>query len=159
MGCGSFGVTPVLVGLYRVGIVGLRDGLKSVEESGLEDREAIVDQIIENLAADNYMPESLTLDLRTAMWREYLRMRGVDFSEFYSRVEVTVHGDAGAQRDQFVAMLESVFAEYELGPVIAYAEPGVGANPQLVVGDQTIVCGNQGRKIFSAAVRKSLTDW
>jgi hypothetical protein len=40
-------VTQVLVETCRVGIVGLRGCLPAVDHSGLEDREAIVDFMIE----------------------------------------------------------------------------------------------------------------
>ena len=90
MGCASFGVTQVLVGLHRVGVVGLDDALKRAEASGLEDREAKIDLMVEELKSDNFMPPGQTAAFRRALWREYLRRRNEDFSDYLSEAEVTV---------------------------------------------------------------------
>ena len=108
---GSFGVTPVLVGLNRIGIVGLPDALKKAKASGLTDRERVVDLLFETLTAHNYVPEGQQEDFRTALWREYLRHAGEDPSEFYSEIEVTVRGQADPERDR--SML-TVIAAHEV---------------------------------------------
>ena len=57
--CENWGVTPVLIGLHRVGLVGLGEALNRADASGLSgDREAIVDLLIKVLSADNYLPPS-----------------------------------------------------------------------------------------------------
>jgi hypothetical protein len=160
MGCRSFGVNSVLVGLHRVGIVKLRDALEKAGASGLTDREAIVDLLIETLAADNYIPDRQVDAFRVSLWREYLRFKGEDFSDFFSEIEVTVTGEAGGARDGFVEMAKAVFADFELKPLVTFALPGDGeASPQLVIDGEAIVSGLQSRQRFKAAVRKSITDW
>jgi hypothetical protein len=160
MGCGSFGVSAVLVGLHRVGIVGLRNALEKADQSGLVDRKAILDLVIDILAVDNYIPEGQKDSFRTAIWREYLRYKGEDFSAFYSEVDVTVRAQPGEERDRFVDTLRSVFRDFELRPVITFvSESKQGANPQLVIGDEIIVRGCPDRQSFKAAVRKSISDW
>ena len=99
---GSFGVTPILVGLNRVGIVGLGDALKQIDAEGLTEREAIVDRLIETLSPDNYLPESQREAFRIALWREYLRFKGRDLRPFYSEIDVTVRSEPGDERDRFV---------------------------------------------------------
>jgi hypothetical protein len=160
MGCGSYGVTQVLVGLHRVGVVGLRKALLQAQDSGLADREAILDRLIETLTADNYFPKGQTAALRTALWREYLRYLGEDFREFFSEVRVTVRGEPGERRDQFVEMAESVFADFELKPIADFAEESkTGSDPELLIGDQRVVHGLLSRDKFKSAVRKNLSDW
>lgn len=160
VGCRSFGVGTILVGLHRVGIVGFKDALKQIDESGLTDREAIVDHLIETLAADNYIPDPQLEAFRTAIWREYLRHKGEDFSEFFSAVDVTVRGDHDDERDRFVKMLRSVLGDFELTPTIRFAPPGqAGPNPQLVIDDEIIIRGPQSRHDFKTAIRKSISDW
>ncbi len=56
MSCGSFGVASILVGLHRVGIVGLADALKQADASGLTEREELLDLMTERLLADNFVP-------------------------------------------------------------------------------------------------------
>jgi hypothetical protein len=153
-------VSQVLVGLHRVGIVGLGDALKEVDQEGLEDREAIVAAVVERLRSENYIPDAQLEEYRTAIWREYLRMRGEDFSEFLSPVEVIVRGDPGPERDRFEELVRSVLASFELRPVVAF-EPAdaSGPNPQLAVDDDTIVRGVPGRERLKRAVRQRLSDW
>jgi len=158
--CGNWGVTPVLIGLQRVGLVGMRGALATVDASGLSDREAIVDLLVQTLAADNYLPERQHDALRVALWREYLRHRGRDFSQFLSEVEVTVCGEPGSDLDRFLEMTTSVLAEIELKPIITLAPTaGAGPGPQLFAGEHLIVQGMPSRRTFTTAVRKSLSDW
>jgi hypothetical protein len=138
MRCSSFAVSQILVGLYRVGIVGLHDALKDAERSGL-------------VARDDY-------DL--ALWREYLRHRGADFRDFFSQVQVTVRGEPSEERDRLVAMATSILAEFELKPEFRFepcksGETGV----RLLIGDHEIVRGCPTADRFKLAVRKSLSDW
>jgi len=160
MGCGTWGVTQVLIGLHRIGIVGLGGALKTVDDSGLTGQEEILDLLMDTLLAENYMPERQADDVRRALWREVLRHRGEDFSDFLSPVEVTVRGRAGPERDRFVDEMRSVFATFELEPVTTYEpEAGEGSHPQLAIGEHTIVRGHPGRRRFEAAVRQSFSDW
>jgi len=160
MGCKSFGISQVLIGLHRVGIAGLGDALQKAATSGLRDRDAIVACLLESLKDDNFIPESQLEDYRTALWREYLRQQRQDFSEFYSKAEVVVRGAPGAELDAFLRLAVSVFADFELRPVFSLAPPHPGErNPQLIVGEETIVRGLPDRSAFKNAVRRSLSDW
>lgn len=155
----SAGTIQVLVGLKRVGIVGLREALNKAARSGLTGRDAVIDLLMDTLDADNYFPEH-DEDYRAALWREYLRYRGDDIRPFFSQIDVTVRGDEDKERDRFVETVESVFAEFELKPVVAYAPAGAdGPNPQLAVFGETIVKGHQGRRHLKEAVRKAISGW
>jgi hypothetical protein len=153
-------VTQILVGLHQVGVVGLWPALDAAASSGLSDREEIVDLLMAALAADNYVPTGLVEDYRVALWREYLRHRGEDFSEFFSKVDVTVRGGPGENRDRFVDLTRSVFAEFELAPIIEF--DGVGGDdqtPRLLIDDHEVVAGLTSRDRFRTAVRKSFSHW
>jgi len=158
--CSNTGSDAILVGLHRVGLVGLRAALEKVDRAGLEDRDAIVDLLIETLAVDNYLPESQLEPFRVAIWREYLRRKGEDIRPFYSEIEVTVAGEPGGARDEFVGMMRSVFGDFELKPIVAFARAGEGGpDPRLVINDEIIVRGLQSRRSFKSAVHKSISDW
>ena len=158
---GSFGVTPILVGLNRVGIIGLGDALKRVDAAGLGEREAIVDLLIETLSADNFIPETQREATRIALWREYLRFKGRDLRPFYSEIDVTVHSEPGEERDRFVETMESVLGDFELRAVVRFAPKSAsGPNPQLVIGEETVLQGAPpSRRGFERAVRRSISDW
>ncbi len=158
---GQFGVTPVLVGLHRIGVVGLAEALEHAEQSGLGEREQIVDLILEQLATENYIPEHETADYRIAVWRELLRRRGEDPSEFYSEIAVTVCDEPGAQRDRFVGMLREIFGEFDLRPAITYeAASPEGPNPRLLIEGEVIFAGfPRNRWSLESSIRKSFSDW
>jgi hypothetical protein len=160
MGCSDFGVTQVLVGLHRVGIVGLGQALREVELSATEDRDVIVDLLLDRLSVDNYIPNHQLDDYKQALWREYLRLKGEDFSQFLSSIEVTVRGESGPARDRFLSQLESVFSEFELKPEFVF-EHVQNEKPdlQLVIGDQLIVHGTTSTERIKTAVRKSFSEW
>jgi hypothetical protein len=160
MRCSNFAVSQVLVGLHRVGIVGLNEALGDVERSGLDSREEIVALLRARLAEGNYIPERQRDDYDVALWREYLRHRGADFREFFSKVQVRVYGEPGEERDRVVALAQSVLAEFELRPEFVFepcepGEPGL----RLLIGDHEIVRGCPTAERFRLAVRRSLSDW
>jgi hypothetical protein len=150
----------VRLGHQRVGLTGLRGALESVEEAKLTDREAIVDRLLEILDEVNYIPDRTDPEYRTALWREYLRHRGEDFSAFYAPVDVTIRGEPGEARDRFVELLRSVLAGVEVRPAVTFTGPGEeGPNPQLVIKGETIARGHQSRDSLKAAVHRSFSDW
>lgn len=154
----DYSVTQVLVGLYRIGLVGLHDALKAAEGSGLTERDELVDLILRELASRNYIPDPQDQELRSAVWREYLRQRGEDFSEYYSKVEVIVRGGPGEERERFVDLVRSALAEMELQPVFVF-EQGETPSPQLVIRGEVVASGLQSQRRLHGLLRKSLSDW
>jgi hypothetical protein len=160
MGCASFGVSTILVDLFRVGVIGLKEALAEADASGLDDPKLIVDLMIERLAADNYVPDRLLEAYRTALWREYLRFKGEDFTPFFSRIEVVVQGAPGQERDRFVETLDLAMADFELQPVVTLTEAGPGQDhPQLIIRDEIVASGTHSRDSLKSALRRSITDW
>jgi hypothetical protein len=153
-------VSQVLVGLHRVGIVGLNQACEKASASGLAGRQEIVDFILAGIAADNFIPEGQDEAYRIALWREYLRFLGKDFSEFFSEIEVTVRGEPGDDRDRLAGMCASVLAEFELRPVFEFGEAGDdGPTPQLLIGDETVVRGVPSQRSLKTTIRQRLSDW
>ncbi len=160
MHCKTYGVTPVLVGLQSIGIVKLRAALDQTDASSLTEPKELLDYLIDVLAADNYIPDRQDEPYRRAIWREYLRHKKEDLTDFYAEIEVTVRGEPGEDRDAFVEATTSVFGDHELKPLITFAPPNEeGRNPELLIRDMSIIKGKPTRKMFDKAVRKSFTDW
>lgn len=153
-------VAPVLVGLTRIGIVGLHEALKMADESPLQDRERLVDLIMEHLAARNYIPDLQVQAYRIAVWREYLRYKRQEFSAFFSEVSVTVRGPAGRERDEFVELVRSVLAGLELRPVVTYADESEAAKrPELLIRGEMVARSPQSQGNLEKAVRQSFAAW
>jgi hypothetical protein len=154
------GVVQILVGLKKVGIAGLRSALKKAAASGLTEPQAIVDLLWETLEADNYFPEGQAERYCRALWREFLRHQGKEFTAFYSEIPVTVRGEPGPPRDRFVELLGAVLGEFELRPVVTYHPASAdGPNPQLVVNGETVVRGAVNRRRLKGAIHRSISDW
>lgn len=153
-------MSQVLVGLHRVGVVGLRQACEKVAAGGSAGREEIVNLLEAELAADNFIPEAQEETYRTALWREYLRFIGEDFSEFFSEIPVTIRGEPGQDRDHLAGLCASVLADFELRPVASFAEADEeGPNPQLVIDGTTVARGLPSLKTLKATVRQRLSDW
>ena len=160
MRCKDYSVRQILIGLDRIGIVGLYDALQAAEASGLENREALIDLMLEVLRPKNYIPDEHVEAYRVALWRELLRHRGQDFRALYSEIPVTVCGEPGPDRERFVEAASAALAVFELRPVVSFAPPqGEGPNPQLIIGGELIARGPQSRRSMESAVRRSLSDW
>ena len=160
MKCKDYSVKQILVDLHRVGVVDLSEAIRSAEASGLEDREAIVDHMLDGLAVKNYIPDRNAENYRTALWREWLRHCGMDFSAYFSEAPVTVRGRPGAERDRFVELVVLAFATLELRPAISFdSETREGSGPQLEIHGEIIARRAHSQRALEAAIRHSLSDW
>jgi hypothetical protein len=149
-----------LVGLHRVGLVGLRQACGKIGGAGLAERDDIVDFLLTELAADNFIPEAQREDYRIALWREYLRSVGENFSEYFSEITITLRGEEGEERDRLVRLCASVLADFELRPVVELEDAsGEGPFPQLVIGDSVVASGLPSRKTLKTIIRHRLSDW
>ena len=153
-------VTQVLVGLRRIGIVGLRESLKEVEASGATDRHKVVDLMLSTLSRLNYIPPHVEDDYRKALWREYMRHRGEDIRDLYSEIEVVVRGEAGAELDRFLRALRLAFNEHELTPAVTMEAPDLeGRNPQMLIDGEIVLAGATREREVEKAVRAQISDW
>ena len=150
-------VVPIRVGLDQVGVVGLHDALKKTDDLGPDDREAVVDRMMEVLGPLNYIPDGQLEAYRVAFWREFLRHRARDFSAWYSDLPVTVRGAAGDELDRFVALVTAVLAGHELRPVFTFAAGG--PSPELVIREELVASGPQNRASLERAVRRTFSHW
>lgn len=160
MRCKDYSVRQILIGLDRIGIVGLADAIEAAESSGLEDRAALVELMLEALRPRNYIPDDQIERYRPALWRELLRHRGQDFRALFSEIPVTVYGEPGLDRDRFVEAVVAALALFELRPAVGFAPPREGEpNPQLVIRGEVVARGAQSRRSMENAVRRTLSDW
>lgn len=153
-------ISQVLVGLRRIGLVGLQQALEKAEASGLEDRDQIVSLMMESLAEANYISSASTDAYRQALWREYLRRRGEDIRHLYSEIEVVVRAHPGPELDRFLETLVDVFAKHELKPVVALEPPSAqGPDPQLLIGDDVVAAGITDPDRVAQRVGKQISHW
>lgn len=157
---GRQSVTRIRIGLQEVGIVGLREAFGIVNEAGSFDREGVVDAVMAHLSRRNFIPSSVTPTYRRAIWREYLRHRGEDFSDFFSEVEVVVRGEPGPDLDRFVEMTLSTLAGFELAPTVRL-EPAAaeGLHPRLLIHGEPVVQGSMSERDFERTVKRTLGHW
>ena len=153
-------VTQVLVGLRRIGIVGLRESLKGVDASGAAEREDVVDLMLGTLSQLNYIPSHVEDDYRKTLWREYMRHCGEDIRDLYSEIQVFVRGQHGDELDRFLRALRIAFGEHELKPAVTLEPPDPsGQNPQLLIEGEVVLAGATREREVDRAVRAQISDW
>jgi len=153
-------VTQVLVGLRRIGIVGLRESLKRVEADGVTERAEVVDLMLETLSRLNYIPSHVEDDYRQALWREYMRHLGEDIRDLYSEIDVVVRGEEGDELDRFLWALRLAFGEHELKPAVTMEPPDPGGrNPQMLIEGELVLAGATRERDVERAVRGQISDW
>jgi hypothetical protein len=153
-------VTQVLVGLRRIGIVGLRESLKGVEASSATEREEVIDLMLGTLSQLNYIPSHVEDDYRKTLWREYMRHCGEDIRDLYSEIQVVVRGQHGDELDRFLRSLRIVFGEHELKPAVTMEAPDPsGQNPQLLIEGEIVLAGATREREVDRAVRAQISDW
>jgi hypothetical protein len=153
-------VTQVLVGLHRVGLMGLEKAIEEAERSGLEDRDELLDLMMGILKPLNYIPSASRGDYRQAVWREYRRHRGEDIRDLYSEIEVVVRGEPSEELDRFIESISRVLAEHELKPFLTIEEPDpAGPNPQLLIAGDIVVAGTTKEAALRRAIGAQISDW
>jgi len=153
------GATPVLVGLERVGLLGLDRAIAAARESGLVEREELVDRMMAVLREQNYVPAKAVPEYRRAVWREYERSRGADISHLYSEIPVEVRA-SGAEAESFLDLLRRIFAAHELQPIVSLEPLAPGdRGPQLRIDDEVVVDGTLDPGRVSTAVSRRIGDW
>jgi hypothetical protein len=157
MRCEDKSISPIRVGLNQVGVVGLPDALKETDGLDPDDREGAVERMMGQLAPRNYIPDHQAGAYRTALWREFRRHRGLDFSAWYSEVPVTVRGAPGEERDRFQALVTEALASHELRPDFTF-EAG-GPSPELVIRGEAVARGSQNRASLERAIRRTFSHW
>lgn len=155
----DYTVTQVLIGTHRVGVIGLRSCLRAVDDYGLEDREEIVDLMMKELGASNFIPDSRFEEYRIAAWREYLRHRGEDFSSFFSEIPVVIRGGSDDERDRLARMITVALAEHELRPSLAFAPAEGDGELCLEIRGEEVLRGPTTLNGLRKAVRHRLSDW
>jgi len=155
-----YAVTQILVGLDHVGVVGLDEARRKADLSGLAEREDLVDLMLALLAEDNYIHPKRVDAYRVALWREYLRRRGEDFSDFYSELPVAIRGGSDEERDRLGRMITSALAEHELRPSMT-AVTAADEDLELVleIDGEVVVRGLPTLNGLRKAVRHRLSDW
>jgi hypothetical protein len=154
------GATSVLVGLERVGLLGLDLAIEAARDSGLTGRDDLLDTMMPILLERNYVPPAAMADYRSAVWREYVRSRGEDISDLYSELEIEVRAEDGPETDRFLRVLRGVFAKHELKPIASLRPPSAeDRSPQLVIDDEVIVEGTLDPARISKAVGRRISHW
>jgi hypothetical protein len=153
-------VSGVLIGLDRVGLVGLEQAFEKADASGLDSREELVSLLLEALSSRNYIAAASQDEYRRAVWREYQRHRGEDIRHLYSEIEVAVRGEAGEDRERIVGAVAAVLAEHELAPRFRYeaADPA-DVNPLVSIAGQVVVRGIRSESAIRKAVKARIDDW
>jgi hypothetical protein len=149
----------ILVGLRRVGLVGLREALRKVNEEPRPAGDAALDRLLEILRRRNYIPEEHEPAYRRALGRELLRSRGQEFRALLEEIPVTLRGTDGEERLRLQEDLAAVLEEMDLRPILALEPPGPGPTPQVLIGGEIVQRGPASRPQLRAAVARTLTDW
>lgn len=153
-------VSQVLLGLDRIGLVGLAEAFERADSAGLEGREELVSFLVEALSSRNFISPASENEYRKAVWREYLRHRGEDIRHLYSELEVVVRAEAGEDRDRIVGAVKAVLNEHELEPSFRYESPGLeGASPTVSIAGQVVVRGARSESAIRKAIKARMDDW
>ena len=78
----------------------------------IRDQKQVVDRLVEILLPANYIPDPEDERFRRALYREFLRYRNEDFSDFLSRIDVTVRGEEGEERERLWQQMVGIYAPY-----------------------------------------------
>ena len=85
-------LSHVLVGLDRIGLLGLEQVFEEAEKSDQTGREELVSLMMEALSRRNYVPSASQDAYRQALWREYERV-AEKYPQSFAQRQIVEAGD------------------------------------------------------------------
>jgi len=145
-------VIQIAVKGTKVGLVGLKQAFEQVSSEDHDGDAELGARLVELVAANNYIADSVRDDYSKALLREYKRFKGMDIPEESTAMEIKVFGMSGCQRcsslsEEILDVLAElgIVADFEhvtdidrfaeLGPV---APPVVTRNGKIVSSGRTL---------------------
>lgn len=142
-------ITQIYIGRGLVGLSGLAEIFQELAPSPLESTEALQDELLRRVAAQNYVPSEARPAYRQALWREFRRFRGEKVEEEPAPgllIQVLGLGCAGCQN--FYQGVMETLAKHNLEAALEYiTDPvrlrdfSIGTLPALVINGQVVLTG------------------
>ena len=108
---------------------------------------------------DSSSSQNTMIMSRPALWREVLRHRAEDFSEFYSPVTVQFSEHPGKDLGAYRQLIQSVFEEFEMRVDIEVEQDAQLTIPRLAADGELICEGVLANRDLKMAVRRSFSGW
>ena len=156
-------ITQITVKGTKVGLVGLKQAFEQVSSEAHAGDAELGARLVELVAADNYIADSVRDDYSGALLREYKRFKGMDIPEERSVMEIKVFGRSGCaicsglseEIMDVLAELEIVADFEHVTDLDRFAELGPVA-PPVVTRNGKIV--SSGRKLDRARIVEMLRE-
>jgi hypothetical protein len=147
----------------KVGLVGLKQAFEQVSSEGRAGDAELGARLVELVAANNYIADSVRDDYRSALVREYRRFQGLEVPAEETVLEIKVFGRSkcticsGLSEEIMDVMAElGIAADFEhVTDLNRFAELGPVA-PPVVVKNGKIV--SSGRRLNRAQIKDMLTE-
>jgi len=120
-------IIQVQVGKTRVGLRGLEEAFRQIQEGRWDSPEQAREELLSRVAARNYIPAGSREDYARALWREYRRFQGERLTpEAPAGLEITLLGLGCAACQGFYQMLMDTVANLGLEAGVQYfTDPGL----------------------------------
>jgi len=151
-------VVKIKVAQFTVGIVGLKAALEEAMKKNFSSDHEVVEYLLEQLKAKNYIPPSSEADYAQAFLREYKKYKGEDLEAEKSHgLDVKVLGPGCPNCDRLEQMVYKVMAEEHIVGIVEHvkdlkdlkeiASYGLVATPALVIKGEIKASGRLPRDI------------
>jgi small redox-active disulfide protein 2 len=153
-------ITPIRVGGFVVGIIGLQAALEAAAQENLPSSHTTARHLIDRLRAQNYIPGEAEFDYRQALLREYMKFKGEPIRPPAPQgFEVKVLGPGCVNCERLEQLVRNVMAaEGIVGMLEHVRDPkeisayGILATPGLVINGQLRCAGRMPSE-------KQLREW
>jgi len=156
-------IVQVQVGKNRIGLRGLEEAFRVVAEGRWDSPEEAQEELLQRVAARNYLPPASREAYRQALWREFRRFQGETVApEAPDGLEVTVLGLGCAACQNFYRMVVDTLAHLGIEAGVDHVtdptrlqELGIRPLPALLLNGRVAVAG---RVPTSAELRAILAE-
>ena len=142
-------VVKIRVGEFTVGIVGLEAALAEAIQTNFSSHQAVVEYLLKQLKAKNYIPPGSEAEYAQAFLREYKKYRGEEVEPEKSHgLDVKILGPGCPNCDRLEQMVYKVMADGDIVGNVEHvkelkeiASYGLVATPALVINGKIMISG------------------
>lgn len=158
-------VTTVSIGGTKIGLIGLSEIFATLKQMKLSDESEIINQLLEQVRVQNYVPDSRAEDYANAILREYKKFAGLPVEKVVEKTAfptIRILGAGCTACENMEKDVRAILAELNIAADVDHvrdvnqiAEYGMVRTPSLVINEAIVL---NGRSLPKSQLKKLIEE-
>ena len=158
-------ITMVTIGGHKIGLIGLSEIFATLKQMNLSDESELKDQLLEQVRAQNYVPDARVEDYAQTLLREYKKFAGLPVETVVEKPAfptIRILGPGCTACETMEKNVRAILAELNIPADIDHirdvnkiAEYGMARTPSLLINEEIVL---NGRSLPKSQLKKLLEE-